>query len=142
MVMIIQTSHFLDIKEKQSSKITKVKKEDLNNFINISGGKFDVIIDDASHASHHQQISLGALFPHLNSGGYYIIEDLDWQPNELEKKESILTEKLFLSYLGNNSFDSPFLTKDDNKYINQNIDYCNMFNKQDQLFKLVIIKKK
>ena len=118
------------------------KKEDLNNFINISGGKFDVIIDDASHASHHQQISLGALFPHLNSGGYYIIEDLDWQPNELEKKESILTEKLFLSYLGNNSFDSPFLTKDDNKYINQNIDYCNMFNKQDQLFKLVIIKKK
>jgi len=27
MVMIIQTSHFLDIKEKQSSKITKVKKK-------------------------------------------------------------------------------------------------------------------
>ena len=118
------------------------KIEDLNNFINISGGGFDIIIDDASHASHHQQISLGSLFPHLNSGGYYIIEDLDWQPSELEKKEAVLTEKLFLSYLDNNNFDSPFLTKEDNKYISQNIDYCNMLNKQNRLFKLVIIKKK
>lgn len=45
---------------------------------------FDVIIDDGSHASHHQQISLGALFAHLKSGGIYIIEDLHYQPAGLE----------------------------------------------------------
>jgi hypothetical protein len=45
---------------------------------------FDVIIDDGSHASHHQQISLAALFPHLNAGGVYIIEDLHYQPRDLE----------------------------------------------------------
>jgi hypothetical protein len=39
-----------------------------------------VIIDDGSHAWEHQQISLGALFPHLESGGLYFIEDLNYQP--------------------------------------------------------------
>lgn len=48
------------------------------------GGKFDVIIDDGSHASHHQQITLAALFPFLNAGGLYIVEDLHYQPADLE----------------------------------------------------------
>lgn len=47
-------------------------------------GPFDVIIDDGSHASHHQQISLGVLFAHLAPGGLYIVEDLHFQPAELE----------------------------------------------------------
>jgi hypothetical protein len=48
------------------------------------GEGFDLIIDDGSHASHHQQISLGALWPFLKSGGIYVIEDLHYQPAELE----------------------------------------------------------
>jgi hypothetical protein len=59
------------------------KREDLDGFAR-SHGPFDVIIDDGSHASHHQQITLGALFPHLAAGGLYIIEDLHFQPAELE----------------------------------------------------------
>lgn len=47
-------------------------------------GPFDVIIDDGSHASHHQQITLGVLFQHLAPGGLYIVEDLHFQPKELE----------------------------------------------------------
>jgi hypothetical protein len=45
---------------------------------------FDVIIDDGSHASYHQQVSLRTLFPFLRSGGLYVIEDLHWQPTDLE----------------------------------------------------------
>jgi hypothetical protein len=37
---------------------------------------FDVIIDDGSHRSWHQQLSFKYLFPKLKSGGLYIIEDL------------------------------------------------------------------
>jgi hypothetical protein len=44
-----------------------------------SAPSFDVIIDDASHASLHQQLALKHLFPHLSDNGTYIIEDLHWQ---------------------------------------------------------------
>lgn len=45
---------------------------------------FDIIIDDGSHASFHQQVTLKTLFPYLKSGGLYIIEDLMWQPPDVE----------------------------------------------------------
>ena len=34
--------------------------------------KFDIIIDDGSHITSHQQKSLGYLFPLLNTNGIYI----------------------------------------------------------------------
>lgn len=42
-------------------------------------GPFDLIIDDGSHASFHQQMAFKVLFPKLNSGGLFVIEDLQWQ---------------------------------------------------------------
>lgn len=45
---------------------------------------FHIIIDDGSHASYHQQVTLQTLFPYLESDGIFIIEDLNWQPEELE----------------------------------------------------------
>lgn len=38
--------------------------------------QFDIIIDDGSHGSWHQQKSFKILFPRLKNGGYYFIEDL------------------------------------------------------------------
>ncbi len=43
-------------------------------------GSLDVIIDDGSHASFDQQATLREFFPLLADGGWYFIEDLDWQP--------------------------------------------------------------
>jgi len=37
---------------------------------------YDYIIDDGAHMPDAIQISLGTLFPFLNSGGFYIVEDL------------------------------------------------------------------
>jgi hypothetical protein len=48
------------------------------------GIEFDIIIDDGSHASFHQQLTFSNLFPCLKSGGLYVIEDLDWQPTVYE----------------------------------------------------------
>jgi hypothetical protein len=56
---------------------------DLNRLAS-SAEAFDVIIDDASHASYHQQLAFKTLFPKLGPGGLYIIEDLHWQPPAFE----------------------------------------------------------
>jgi len=47
-------------------------------------GSFDIVIDDASHASFHQLKAFERIFPYINSGGFYIIEDLHWQPKKIE----------------------------------------------------------
>ncbi|KAI1694191.1 mycinamicin VI 2''-O-methyltransferase [Ditylenchus destructor] len=39
-------------------------------------GPFDIIIDDASHLVSEQIASFQTLFPHVKSGGVYVIEDL------------------------------------------------------------------
>ena len=59
----------------------------------------DIVIDDASHASHHQQNGLLELFGKVKSGGLYIIEDLRWQPKEMETLGYPKTAALFQGYL-------------------------------------------
>ena len=50
--------------------------KDLARCIETHGGEFDIMMDDGSHYSEHILTSFTHLFPHLKSGGYYIIEDL------------------------------------------------------------------
>ncbi|APX91184.1 hypothetical protein BV394_13835 [Brevirhabdus pacifica] len=64
----------------------------------------DIIIDDASHASHHQQNAFLEMFPRLKSGGLYIIEDLRWQPETYERPRITKTADLFQSYLAERKF--------------------------------------
>ena len=64
----------------------------------------DIVIDDASHASHHQQDAFLTLFPVLKPGGLYIIEDLRSQPPDIERAGITTTATLFQSYLAKRSF--------------------------------------
>jgi hypothetical protein len=57
-------------------------------------GSLDVIIDDGSHASFDQQLTLRELFPLLADGGWYFIEDLDWQPPGEDTGKITLTKNL------------------------------------------------
>ncbi|TPL79948.1 hypothetical protein FJ950_27495 [Mesorhizobium sp. B2-3-14] len=57
-------------------------------------GSFDVIIDDGSHASHDEQLTLREFFPLLADGGWYFIEDLDWQPPGEDAGKIMLTKTL------------------------------------------------
>ena len=50
--------------------------DDLEEFLSLHGGDFDIIIDDGGHSMRQQQISMGVLFDEVKPGGYYIIEDL------------------------------------------------------------------
>lgn len=60
------------------------RREDVRRILDL-GRTFDVILDDASHASFHQQLGLATLMPALKPGGLYILEDLSWQPAAFEK---------------------------------------------------------
>lgn len=65
--------------EKENMKVfigDQNNPNDLSKCIDIYGADFDIIIDDGSHHSEHILTSFKNLFPHLKSGGYYIIEDL------------------------------------------------------------------
>lgn len=64
----------------------------------------DIVIDDASHASHHQQNAFLELFPRLNSGGLYIIEDLRWQPETYERAGVTKTADLFRGFSEHRTF--------------------------------------
>jgi hypothetical protein len=64
----------------------------------------DVILDDASHASHHQQNAFLSLWPQLRPGGLYIIEDLRWQPEAYEKPGITKTAALFRGFAENRHF--------------------------------------
>ncbi|MGB0498656.1 MAG: hypothetical protein ACPGID_09980 [Rubricella sp.] len=65
---------------------------------------FDIVLDDASHASHHQQNAFLELFPKVRPGGLYIIEDLRWQPETYERPGITKTAALFQSYLQTGAF--------------------------------------
>lgn len=49
----------------------------LKRWIRKSGGKFDVIIYDGSHKNNHVMHTFMALWPELNPGGNYFIEDME-----------------------------------------------------------------
>ncbi|MEM9974221.1 MAG: hypothetical protein AAF771_08580 [Pseudomonadota bacterium] len=73
----------------------------------------DIVVDDASHASHHQQHAFLELFPRVKSGGLYIIEDLRWQPPGMEREGFTKTADLFQGYQVERTFrhDDPALQR-------------------------------
>ncbi|MDW3193369.1 MAG: hypothetical protein R8G66_13435 [Cytophagales bacterium] len=72
----INHASYLDNDRVQTFVVDQSNAQELRAFIS-NQASFDVIIDDGSHHPAHQQLTLSILFPKLNSGGLYIIEDLD-----------------------------------------------------------------
>jgi hypothetical protein len=90
-------------------------------------GPFDIVIDDASHASAHQQIALACLFPHVTPGGFYFIEDLHWQPSTLERADVPQTRTL----LRRKCFESPVITAAEAQFLAANVDSVQLFDTCD-----------
>ena len=71
------------------------KRDDLRAVAaKLEPGSFDVIIDDGSHASADEQLTLVEFWPLLADGGWYFIEDLDWQPPGEDRAKIALTKTL------------------------------------------------
>lgn len=90
-----------------------------------------VIIDDGSHASHHQQITLACLFPKLVRGGLYFIEDLHHQPRNLEAADALKTRNLLRALVNGIPVESPYLSPDEIAYLRQEIADVRFFDSMD-----------
>jgi hypothetical protein len=73
--------HFFQADCGDASRLAEIQES-----LSQSGISFDVIIDDGSHASYHQQLTLLKFFPLLRRGGIYIIEDLNFVPLHIERE--------------------------------------------------------
>ena len=79
---IIQKDVIVTQKELEDFGITVIEgnqlcREDLQKICDICPGKFDIIVDDASHMSDGVQVSLATLLPCLKDDGLYIVEDIN-----------------------------------------------------------------
>lgn len=115
------------------------KKEHLEYFIKNTNIKFDIILDDGSHHISDQQITFGYLFPLLNPSGIYVIEDLHTslcEPGTMVYGRSIENNpeknNTTLYYLNNPSYNSIYLTQEQNQYIQENIQSVKIFESDNE----------
>lgn len=124
-------------------------RADLQHFIDTSGGKFDVIIDDGGHWMNHQQVSFGFLFQHLNPGGLYIIEDVHtsiptfYKGFGVDESGSNTTLKVFTDYILTEKMESFYMTEEEMKYLEKNIEYIELYKRKNSLHSTAaVIRKK
>jgi hypothetical protein len=82
---------------------------------------YDVIIDDALHASPHQQITLSFLFEYLKPGGLYFIEDLKSQPHGFEKDDVPKTLDILRDFADTGIWSSPVSSPEEKKLLEQQV---------------------
>jgi len=121
-----------------TSSEDSIKKTLLNKKIS-----FDIIIEDAGHFLKDQIISLFLLFRKLNSGGLFIIEELDFP--DTRKDMNINNEKpslrnILLSIIEKKEFDSKYVLKDDKRYLLENYAFIKIF--KGNVNEIAFIKKK
>lgn len=97
------------------------RQDDLQRLLGMIGGNLDIVIDDASHASHHQQAALGALFPALKPGGLYIVEDLAFQPEDRELPHALKTVDLLRRAELTRKFISPHMDRKTAGYLDAHV---------------------
>jgi len=96
-------------------------RDDLARLVREINRPIDILIDDASHASQHQQTALGFLFPYIAPGGMFIIEDMCWQPPTLELRDCPKTRDVLRRAQVGLPIESPFMLDSEMKYFDSNI---------------------
>ena len=121
-----------------SSSLSSLKENILSQNI-----KFQIIIEDASHMLKDQIISLFYLFPIIQSGGHFIIEELDFpetrEDMRLEQKFPDL-KTILKNIKENKDFSSIYLDHEIKSYFLKNVDSIEIF--KGNMNEIAIIKKK
>ena len=105
--------------------------------------QFDLIIEDASHMLKDQIISLFILFKNLKSGGFFIVEEIDFP----EKREDMRVDQEFPDLktilnkiINKENFNSEYINENEKKYFLENFDTIKFYT--GNINEIAIIKKK
>lgn len=125
-------------------KIKIGDQSNINDLQQLKDKQYDIIIDDGWHATKHQQISFKILWENVKPGGYYIIEDLHYQP---EKDSCMPTRELFENLQNNNIIATDYITKEEILSIITDIKSINFYDSKSKRWdnlknSFVYIKKK
>lgn len=132
-----------DYTEKAQNKIhifqgNQAKRKDLQEFINLHGSDFDIIIDDGGHTMKQQQVSFGFLFPHLKAEGLYVCEDLftssdsfkypafNWLKGYCDVSSVPTSLGMFKQLEQCGITDSSYMTRIEKEYIDKHMNWCHI----------------
>ena len=123
-----------------SSDEDSIQKNIIEKFSN----NFDIIIEDAGHFLKDQIISLFMLFKKLNSGGLFIIEELDFPDTRkdmnLQNEKPTLREILFKFKQEKKLLNSKYIKKNDRDNFLDTIDSIEIY--KGNFNEIAILKKK
>ena len=121
-----------------SSSISSIQNNILNKNI-----KYKIIIEDASHMLKDQIISLFYLFPILESGGYFIVEELDFPETREDMRigqEFPDLKSILKNILKKQDFNSKYIDQNLKNYFLDNVETIEIF--RGNINEIAIIKKK
>ena len=121
-----------------TSSRSSIEKNIINKNI-----KFDLIIEDASHMLKDQIISLFTLFRTLNSGGLFIVEEIDFP----EKREDMRINQDFpdlktilKKIMNKENFNSKYISENEKLFFLDNVETIKFYS--GNINEIVVIKKK
>lgn len=139
--MDIEDCRFICDERTKFYQYNQGKREDIEAFISEHKARFDVIIDDGSHMQKDIMVSLGGLFPFLNSGGIYFIEDIAsreislrngklWGTQQDDFSDSVIS--VLEKFQRSKFFNSEYLTWSENFYLSSAIKNIKIFYAQNK----------
>ncbi len=110
----------MDIEEKEDlgKGIKFIHGDQCNDIALLLKGRYDIIIDDASHRDSDMQFTFGHLYPRLNSGGIYVLEDMGTRrPERPEHPKCPRTKKMMGTWEETGVLKTPIIDKASRKRI-------------------------
>ena len=118
-------------------------RDSINNNIVNNKMSYDFIIEDASHMLKDQIISLFILFPLIKSGGFFIVEELDFPETREDMRinqDPPNLKQILLNVISNKDFQSKYISDDEKKYFLNN--FASVQIEKGNFHQIAIIKKK
>lgn len=144
----IVDSSWLDSNRIKTFVADQSKRNELKSFIDKYGGDFDILLDDGGHTMEQQQVSFGFLFKYVKAGGYYVIEDAHtslidrYKDFGAEADEHNTTLTMLSYFIRHAGFKSVYWTTEEGEYLSSNVEYCNLFVRNNWAHSITCIFKK